>query len=226
MIPIFIWNISVTDIQVSVTVLICSFVCLLLPNIHCRCLKRRWEDTHYVWTDISCSLAFLAAVVHPWRAISQAGGVDRADQWEDRVKSDRSWDFEPGSAVSNDPTVGRSQLALLTDAADKFNKKMLQNLLRFLKMLNWRGQLATGGDGGLGSSTLLYPVSLLAGGWDWVQGGNPLYAAVKCLSDRRGQIWRILINFFAKSTCHIHFLCGIFFGESKNYFYPLKWAIF
>ena len=30
-------------------------------------------------------------------------------------------------------------------------------------------------------STLLYPVSLLAGGWDWVQGGDPLYAAVKCL---------------------------------------------
>ena len=75
-------------------------------------------------------------------------------------------------------------------------------------------------------STLLYPVSLLAGGWDWVQGGNPLYAAVKCLSDRRGQIWRILFNFFAKSTCHIHFLCGIFFGGSKNNFYPLKWAIF
>ena len=69
------------------------------------------------------------------------------------------------------------------------------------------------------------PVSLLIGGWDWVQGGNPLYAAVKCLSDRRGQIWRIFFNFFAKSTCHIHFPGGIFFGGSKNFFYPLKWAI-
>ena len=70
------------------------------------------------------------------------------------------------------------------------------------------------------------PVSLLIGGWDWVQGGNPLYAAVKCLSDRRGQIWRIFFNFFAKSTCHIHFPGGIFFGGSKKKFYPLKWAIF
>ena len=69
------------------------------------------------------------------------------------------------------------------------------------------------------------PVSLLIGGWDWVQGGNPLYAAVKCLSDRRGQIWRIFFNFFAKSTCHIHFPGGIFFGGSKKNFYPLKWAI-
>ena len=69
------------------------------------------------------------------------------------------------------------------------------------------------------------PVSLLIGGWDWVQGGNPLYAAVKCLSDRRGQIWRIFFNFFAKSTCHIHFPGGIFFGGSKKMFYPLKWAI-
>ena len=49
-------------------------------------------------------------------------------------------------------------------------------------------------------STLLYPVSLLIGGWDWVQGGDPLYAAVKCLSDRRGQIWRIFFNFFAPSN--------------------------
>ena len=70
------------------------------------------------------------------------------------------------------------------------------------------------------------PVSLLIGGWDWVQGGNPLYAAVKCLSDRRGQIWRIFLIFFAKSTCHIHFPGGIFFVGSKKFFYPLKWAIF
>ena len=39
-------------------------------------------------------------------------------------------------------------------------------------------------------STLLYPVSLLIGCWDWVQGGDPLYAAVKCLSGCWGQIWR------------------------------------
>ena len=70
------------------------------------------------------------------------------------------------------------------------------------------------------------PVSLLIGGWDWVQGGNPLYAAVKCLSDCQGQIWRIFLIFFAKSTCHIHFPGGIFFGGSKTFFYPLKWAIF
>ena len=31
-----------------------------------------------------------------------------------------------------------------------------------------------------GVSTLLYPVSLLFGCWDRVQGGDPLYAPVKC----------------------------------------------
>ena len=75
-------------------------------------------------------------------------------------------------------------------------------------------------------STLLYPVSLLIGGWDWVQGGNPLYAAVKCLSDRRGQIWRIFFNFFAKSTCHIHFPGGIFFVGSKKNFSPSNGPFF
>ena len=49
-------------------------------------------------------------------------------------------------------------------------------------------------------STLLYPVSLLIGGWDWVQGGNPLYATVKCLSGRRGQIW----HFFKKKLQKAH----------------------
>ena len=49
------------------------------------------------------------------------------------------------------------------------------------------------------TSTLLYPVSLLIGCWDWVQGGNPLYAAVKCLSGRRGQIWPIFFIFLQKA---------------------------
>ena len=75
-------------------------------------------------------------------------------------------------------------------------------------------------------STLLYPVSLLIGCWDWVQGGNPLYAAVKCLSDHQGQIWRIFVKFFAKSTWHIHSLCGKFFWGSQKKIYPLKWAVF
>ena len=42
--------------------------------------------------------------------------------------------------------------------------------------------------GGGGGSILLYPISLLIECWDLVQGGNPLCAAVKCLSDRWGQI--------------------------------------
>ena len=58
------------------------------------------------------------------------------------------------------------------------------------------------------------PVSLLIGGWDWVQGGNPLYAAVKCLSDRRGQIWRIFFHFFCKKHMSHpfpwwNFFCGV-----------------
>ena len=72
------------------------------------------------------------------------------------------------------------------------------------------------------TSTLLYPVSLLIGGWDWVQGGNPLYAAVKCLSVSRGQIWQIFFIFFAKSTWHIHFLTSLFFWACTKFFSLLK----
>ena len=72
------------------------------------------------------------------------------------------------------------------------------------------------------TSTLLYPVSLLIGCWDWVQGGNPLYAAVKCLSVCRGQIWQIFFISFAKSTWHIHFLTSLFFGGVHKIYFPLK----
>ena len=75
-------------------------------------------------------------------------------------------------------------------------------------------------------STLLFPVSLLIGCWDWVQGGNPLYAAVKCLSGCWGQIWRNFSIFFAKRTWHTHFLTGKFFSETKNNFFPPKLAVF
>ena len=75
-------------------------------------------------------------------------------------------------------------------------------------------------------STLLYPVSLLIGCWDWVQGGDPLYAAVKCLSGCWGQIWRNFSIFFAKRTWHTHFLTGKFFSETKNNFFPSKLAVF
>ena len=74
-------------------------------------------------------------------------------------------------------------------------------------------------------STLLYPVSLLIGCWDWVQGGDPLYAAVKCLSGCWGQIWRNFSIFFAKRTWHTHFLTGKFFSETKNNFFPPKLAV-
>ena len=76
------------------------------------------------------------------------------------------------------------------------------------------------------TSTLLFPVSLLIGCWDWVQGGNPLYAAVKCLSGCWGQIWRNFSIFFAKRTWHTHFLTGKFFSETKNNFFPPKLAVF
>ena len=75
-------------------------------------------------------------------------------------------------------------------------------------------------------STLLYPVSLLIGYWDWVQGGNPLYPAVKCLSSCWGQIWRIFFISFAKRTWHIQFLAAKFFSGSKKNFIPPKLAIF
>ena len=86
----------------------------------------------------------------------------------------------------------------------------------------WWGGLNPCPDG-LGNffcSTLLYPVSLLIGGWDWVQGGNPLYAAVKCLSDRRGQIWRIFLIFFCKKHMSHPFRWWNFFGGSKIFFTP------
>ena len=63
--------------------------------------------------------------------------------------------------------------------------------------------------------------------WDWVQGGNPLYAAVKCLSVSRGQIWQIFFIFFAKSTWHIHFLTSLFFlGRAQIFFPPQNWLFF
>ena len=65
-------------------------------------------------------------------------------------------------------------------------------------------------------STLLYPVSLLIGCWDWVQGGNPLYAAVKCLSSRRGQIWQIFFSiFFKKHMAHPFPTWNFFWGVHK-----------
>ena len=48
------------------------------------------------------------------------------------------------------------------------------------------------------ASTLLYPVSLIFGCWDRVQGGDPLYGPVKCMLGHRGQIWPIWTRFFAK----------------------------
>ena len=78
----------------------------------------------------------------------------------------------------------------------------------------------------VGGSTLLYPVSLLIGCWDWVQGGNPLYAAVKCLSVCRGQIWQIFFISFAKSTWHIHFLTSLFFGACTKFISLSKLAVF
>ena len=63
-------------------------------------------------------------------------------------------------------------------------------------------------------STLLYPVSLLIGGWDWLQGGNSIYAAVKCLSGRRGQIWQIFFfSFFFKKHISYPFPTWTFFGR-------------
>jgi len=67
---------------------------------------------------------------------------------------------------------------------------------------------------------------LLIGYWDWVQGGNPLYPAVKCLSSCWGQIWRIFFISFAKRTWHIQFLAAKIFSGSKKNFIPPKLAIF
>ena len=40
--------------------------------------------------------------------------------------------------------------------------------------------------------------------WDWVQVGEPQYVAVFSLSSCHDHAWPILVNFFAKSACHIY----------------------
>ena len=73
-----------------------------------------------------------------------------------------------------------------------------RNALKFLQMDDKRN---------LRSYKSLYiaiPVSLLEWCWDWIQGGNPIYAAVFCLSSCHGHICPILVKLFAKSACHIH----------------------
>ena len=52
----------------------------------------------------------------------------------------------------------------------------------------------------VGSSKLLS----VGMGWNWVQGGDTLYVAVFSLSSCHGHIWQNLVNFFAKSACHIY----------------------
>ena len=98
----------------------------------------------------------------------------------------------------------------------------MQSLLRLSLSLYYVSLLSCK----VGFSTLLYPVSLLIGYWDWVQGGNPLYAAVKCLSGCRGHIWQKNFIFFAKRTWHTQFLAGKFFSGSKKNFIPPKLAVF
>ena len=46
-------------------------------------------------------------------------------------------------------------------------------------------------------------VSLLEWWWDWVQGGDPLYAAVFSLSSCWGLGWSFLTNFFAKLKFYV-----------------------
>ena len=78
-----------------------------------------------------------------------------------------------------------------------------------------------------GVSTLLYPVSLLFGCWDRVQGGDPLYGPVKCILGHRGQIWPIWTRFFAKRPYQYGFgewlfsagLTFTFLGAKIGYFW-------
>ena len=78
-----------------------------------------------------------------------------------------------------------------------------------------------------GVSTLLYPVSLLFGCWDRVQGGDPLYGPVKCMLGHRGQIWPIWTRFFAKRPYQYGFgewlfsagLTFTFLGAKIGYFW-------
>ena len=124
--------------------------------------------------------------------------------------------------------LGRGTMPLLLTCLQHFAMHFcpFQNYIRFvhLQVLGKLGLRTVGPQGP--PSTLLYPVSLLIGGWDWVQDGNPLYAAVKCLSGRRGQIWQIFFQFFPKSTWHTHSLHGLFLAGSTKFFCPLKLAIF
>ena len=44
------------------------------------------------------------------------------------------------------------------------------------------------------------PISLMEWCWDWVQGGDPIYAAVFSLSSCHGHIWPNLVNFFLQKA--------------------------
>ena len=44
------------------------------------------------------------------------------------------------------------------------------------------------------------PISLLEWCWDWVQGGEPLYAAAFSLSSCHSHIWPIFVNFFLQKA--------------------------
>ena len=51
------------------------------------------------------------------------------------------------------------------------------------------------------------PVSLLEWWWDWVKGGDPLYAAVFSLSSCWGLGWSFLTNLFAKLKLYVYEEC-------------------
>ena len=69
------------------------------------------------------------------------------------------------------------------------------------------------------TSTLLYPVSLLFGCWDRVQGGDPLYGLVKCILGHRGQIWPIWTRFFCKKGIPIWIRGMTFFCRPHIHFF-------
>ena len=81
-------------------------------------------------------------------------------------------------------------------------------------------------DGQTDNSTLLYPVSLLIGYWDWVQGGNPLYAAVKCLSGCQGHIWQKKSFIMQKEHGTPNSWPEIFFRGPKKILSPPNWLFF
>ena len=64
-----------------------------------------------------------------------------------------------------------------------------------------------------GVSTLLYPVSLLFGCWDRVQGGDPLYAPVKC---------KLVQNGHSSPQQWSEQFTGAYMGSPP----PTRWSIF